>query len=79
MEYTKNIRIFRLINNINLPLAENPNEIVECNIGNLIICYDGNNVFAQDWGISNLGTNMSLLAINLKFIEINNEIFEELT
>jgi len=65
MTYNKSIRIFCLIKDIKLPLAEDPSETAECNIGNYLVCTDGKNVYAQDWSLSinnqEKNVNMSLL------------------
>ena len=79
MEYNKNIRIFTLNEDIKLPLAEDPKEIAECNVGNLLVCTDGKSIYAQDWSINNNGFNMSLLTIDLIFVEKNDKFFEEIT
>ena len=83
MENTMNIRVFRLIADIKLPLNDDPNDVAECNDGNLLVSYDGVHVYAQDHSISTDdkedGKNMSLLTIRLSFVEINPQFFEELT
>jgi len=77
MEYNENIKVFRLIAEINLPLAEDPSEIVDCNEGNLLVSFNGNDVYAQDHSMTNY--NMALLTINLDFVLNNPQFFEELT
>jgi len=83
MTHNKNIRIFSLVADIKLPLAEDPSETAECNIGNYLVCTDGKNVYAQDWSLSinnqEDGVNMSLLTIDLNFVLLNHKFFEEIT
>ena len=83
MSYTQKIKIFRLRTEINLPLAENPNEMANCEVGDLLVSCDGEHVFARDRDISDNDSvddkNMSLLSIRLSFVEINDLFFEDLT
>lgn len=75
MIYRTKIKIFEIIDNINLPLAENPNEIAQCGIGSHLICYDGKNVYAHDWSDNKEG-DFVLLLPNLDFIEMNKSFFD---
>ena len=78
MKYRRDIKIFRLKEDINLPLQHNPNKVANCNIGDLLICYDGNNVYCRDRNENDEG-NYSLLLNDLRFIEVNKLLFEEIT
>ena len=82
-ENTKNIRIYKLIADINIPLASDNNEVIDCEPGDLLISFDGENVYVRDRGLSSLdkelGNNMSLSSMRLSFLQLNTQFFEELT
>jgi hypothetical protein len=75
MSYRKEIKVFKLSSNINLPIKSNPNKCANCCIGDLLISYDGVNVYAKDWD-DNQEDSFVLLLNDLNFIEINKHFFE---
>jgi len=75
--FSKKLLIYRVINNITLPLACAPaTETISPNIGDLIII-EKRNVWVQDW--NNEEGNFSLVHCNPEFITINQEFFEEIS
>ena len=78
MSYRKKIKVFVLKNNINLPIKSNPDKTANCNIGDLLVCWDGKNVYAKDWN-DNEEEDFVLLLNDLTFIEINKHFFENIT
>lgn len=75
MENIIEVKIFRIKDNINLPLKSNPNEVADCNIGDHLICIDGKNVYARHWLKED---GYILLLQDLKFIELNTNFFEKI-
>lgn len=75
MSYKKNIKIFKIKENINLPLAESIDRCAKCSIGDFLVCFDGNEVYVKDWNNPS-DAQFSLLANKLNFFEINKSIFE---
>ena len=73
--YRNEIKIFKLKENINLPIKSNHNKTANCNIGDLLISYDGKNVYAKDWD-DNEEESFVLLLNDLVFIESNEHFFE---
>lgn len=43
--YRNEIKVFELKDNINLLMKSNPNKFANCNIGDLLVCYDGKMFF----------------------------------
>ena len=78
MGYRKTIEIFKIKDNISLPLAENPAICANSNIGDYVVCWDGENVWARDW-TDNETDQFVLLQNNLEFIKLNPSIFYLLT
>lgn len=74
MSYRNEIKVFELKDNINLPIKSNPNKIANCNIGDLLVSYDGKNVYAKDWD-DNQDDSFVLLLNDLAFIEANEPFF----
>lgn len=75
MKYRNEIKVFKIKENINLPIKSNPNKTANCGIGDLIISYDGKNVYAKDWN-DDQEESFVLLLNDLNFIEQNNYFFE---
>ena len=73
----KIIRIFKIIDNIKLPIANNPNEMANCSLGDNVITFDEKTVYAKNW---NNETNHEyvLLSINFEFVKVNKQFFEEI-
>ena len=78
MEYSKTIRIFEIKDNINLPTANNPNEMANCSLGDKIITFDEKSVYAKNWSDDNLHEYV-LLAINFEFVRVNKQFFNEIS
>lgn len=78
MNYNEEIKIFRIKDNINLPLASNPNKITNSSIGDLLVCWDNKNVYVKNWDNPN-DASFSLLLNNLAFIEANEHFFENIS
>ena len=80
MEILKNeldIKVFRLKQEINLPIKSEPDEIAECSVGNLLVCWDGKNVYAKDC-VGGANDIYSLLLNDLAFFEVNEAFFENI-
>lgn len=75
MNYRNEIKVFVLKDNINLPIKSNPNYIANCDIGDLLICYDGKNVYVKDWD-DEQDESFVLLLNDLSFIEANKRFFD---
>ena len=76
MSYRSEIKVFKLKENISLPIKSNPNNIANCSIGDLLVSYDGENVYAKDWGDDGKEKSFVLLLNNLGFIEANEHFFD---
>ena len=75
MNYRKEIKVFKLKESISLPIESNPERVVNCNVGDLLVSYDGKNVYAKDW-TDNEEESFVLLQNNLGFIEANKHFFD---
>lgn len=74
MENRKTFLVFELIDNINLPIKSNPNKTANCTIGDLLISYDGENVWAKDWNDEE-EDSFVLILNDLNFIKLNGHLF----
>ena len=75
MSYRNEIKVFKLKDNINLPIKSNPNKTANCSIGDLLVSYDGKNVYAKDWD-DDQDDSFVLLLNDLDFIEANEHFFD---
>ena len=75
MSYRNEIKVFKLRDNINLPIKSNPNKTANCSIGDLLVSYDGKNVYAKDWD-DDQDDSFVLLLNDLAFIEANEHFFD---
>lgn len=76
MENTIHVKIFEIRENINLPLAENPDKCSNAGIGDHLLCFDGVHVYAKAY---DKGKDAFTLLLNdLKFIEMNPRIFDKI-
>jgi len=75
MCYRNEIKVFELKDNIILPIKSNPNKFANCSIGDLLVCYDGKNVYAKVWDDSQ-EESFVLLLNDLNFIEVNKHFFD---
>jgi hypothetical protein len=73
--YRKEIKVFVLKDNINLPIKSEPIKVANCSLGDLLVCYDGKNVYAKDWD-DNQKESFVLLLNDLSFIEANKHFFD---
>lgn len=74
MEYILDLKIFEINKAIKLPIASNPKTVVDCSIGDFIVCFDGKHVYAKDHDNSGK-ESFVLLLIGLDFIEANHKYF----
>ncbi len=74
MDNRKEIKVFEIKDNVNLPIKSNPNKTANFSIGDLMVCYDGENVYAKDW-VDGDEPSFVLLLNNLAFIEANPHLF----
>jgi len=77
MSYKIQVSVYKIKDNINLPLASNPQEIANSSIGDLIICFGGD-VYAQEWNNDNTQGNFVLLLNDIDFINANEQLFENI-
>jgi len=77
MKYNLNIKIFELNRVIKLPTASNPEVITNCELGDLLVCFDGKNVYAKDRDAEG-SDGFVLLLVGLDFIEANHKFFNHL-
>lgn len=75
MDYRVEIKVFKVKDSINLPMANNPQNIANCDIGDLLVCYDGKSVYAKDWNDTE-DKSFVLLLNDLSFIEANKHFFD---
>jgi hypothetical protein len=78
--YRKEIKVFVLKDNINLsikgdPIKGEPIKVANCTLGDLLVCYDGKNVYAKDWDDTQK-ESFVLLLNDLSFIEANKHFFD---
>jgi hypothetical protein len=78
MSYRKNIRIFKIIDNIGLPLAEKPATFANCGIGDHLICDDEKHVYCRNWNDDD-PNEFVLLNLTLDFIISNYDVFASIT
>lgn len=75
MSYRQEIKVFVMRQDINLPIKSDPSKIAMTGIGDLLVCYDGQKVYAKDW-CNNGDPSFVLILNDLSFIEANKHIFE---
>jgi hypothetical protein len=75
MSYEKNIEIYKLIANFNIPLASNPTQKANDNIGDLIFIFD-DQVWIRDWN-DDREEQFALAVYSPEFVRMNPSIFEK--
>ena len=72
------IKVFKLKDNINLPISSHPSTTANCCIGDLLISYDNKHVYAKDW--TSAGEPSYVLLLNeLSFFESNPTLFDNIS
>jgi hypothetical protein len=77
MEERLDIKVFKMVMDVNLPLARNANITASTGIGNLLVCFDGKNVYAKDY-VEGKDPAFELLLNDLTLIEANPHLFERI-
>ena len=75
MKYEEEIRVYKLKFDINIPLAENPNECADIEVGDVVVAI-GMEVFVTDRALKN-GV-MSKAVVNRDIFDANTKFFEKL-
>jgi len=76
MGYRKNIEIYQIKDNIQLPLASNPSKMANLNIGDYVIIED-NKVWITDCVEDKNKELFALSSINPAFIRYNDTLFNK--
>lgn len=74
MNYTKNIEIYKIIENFKTPTASNPSECAKCGIGDLLLIFD-DEVWIKNW--SDIKNEYVKAIYSPEFVRINLAIFEK--
>ncbi|MFA5207507.1 MAG: hypothetical protein WC428_02505 [Candidatus Paceibacterota bacterium] len=75
MAYEKNIEIYKIKGNFNVPLASNPNQIAESGANGFLIIID-DDVFVQDWNAQRT-EQFAKANFNATFVKLNPAIFDK--
>jgi hypothetical protein len=74
--YRKKAEIYKIKENIKIPLAENPSKMANSNIGDYVMIID-EKVWVVDWQDDKNKELFALANINPDFIRLNDSIFNK--